>query len=437
MTEFKEDDILPPAPDTLPLGDIGEKNMSKESEAEEADTTKDEHITDLDHTQAAAPKRYGRMLAEYVSPFPPPGYYLRPLPNLEEESKYHFASKDISAWHSSTNLQYPPPHFGNPYPSMPPSPYHAHPNASRSSCGVTPSPVGWPPFFYEEDPPFSRYEVHNSPPPYYNVVKKTKVRYRKQPVQDDFNEEKKAEDVARTCPPQEDVCAFDEETMTEEAKTAEKEETKAKATRTKEKTTGATKTKEKATGATKTKEKTTEATKTKERRTKATKVEETKTKEVTEEAAKVKESKDATESNKPKEEIAASGRMSQLIVKVEPIRIETPEERRERKNAVARARASRNRERFAEIELKPEGERTQEEKDFYAHILKQKSKKNNRSRSRAAENNSEVDRIRAKPEKERTKEENDFLDYMWRRKIRKNQGDVERRKRIKREQKGK
>lgn len=106
-------------------------------------------------------------------------------------------------------------------------------------------------------------------------------------------------------------------------------------------------------------------------------------------------------------------------------------DRRARKNSQSRARAAKLRERIDIIQLKPESERTEEEKEVYNSYQYRRQRKNDRSRERAIEKKAEIERILAKPENKRTKIENEFLEIALSAKQRKNQGDRLRRQRIK------
>lgn len=106
-------------------------------------------------------------------------------------------------------------------------------------------------------------------------------------------------------------------------------------------------------------------------------------------------------------------------------------DRRSRKNAQSRARASKLRDRISEIEAKQESERTEEERTIYAQYEARRQRKNDRSRERALEKKEEIDRILAKPEKKRTKIEKQFLETALSAKKRKNEGDRLRRQRLK------
>jgi hypothetical protein len=106
-------------------------------------------------------------------------------------------------------------------------------------------------------------------------------------------------------------------------------------------------------------------------------------------------------------------------------------DRRSRKNAQSRSRASKLRERIAIIETKPESERNEEEKQIFAQFEARRQRKNDRSRERALEKKEEIDRILVKPEKKRSKIEKQFLDGALGAKKRKNEGDRLRRQRLK------
>jgi hypothetical protein len=106
-------------------------------------------------------------------------------------------------------------------------------------------------------------------------------------------------------------------------------------------------------------------------------------------------------------------------------------DRRSRKNAQSRARATKLRERIGIIEFKPEGERDEEERLIWSQYEQRRSRKNDRSRERAMEKKEEIDRILANPEKKRTKIERSFLDTALYSKKRKNEGDRMRRQRLK------
>jgi hypothetical protein len=106
-------------------------------------------------------------------------------------------------------------------------------------------------------------------------------------------------------------------------------------------------------------------------------------------------------------------------------------DRRSRKNAQSRARAAKLRDRISEIESRPEGDRTEEERTIFGQYEARRQRKNDRSRERALEKKEEIDRILAKPEKKRTKIEKQFLETALSAKKRKNEGDRLRRQRLK------
>ena len=81
--------------------------------------------------------------------------------------------------------------------------------------------------------------------------------------------------------------------------------------------------------------------------------------------------------------------------------------------------------------MKPESERTEEERDLFNSYQYRRQRKNDRSRERAIEKKQEIDRILSKPENKRTKIENEFLEIALSAKQRKNQGDRIRRQRLK------
>lgn len=106
-------------------------------------------------------------------------------------------------------------------------------------------------------------------------------------------------------------------------------------------------------------------------------------------------------------------------------------DKRERKNARSRARASKLRERIDAIASKPRNERTQEEQELLEKDGSRRHSKNTRSRQRATEKKIEVERILAIPEKKRSKIERDFLENTMEARSRKNLGDRLRRQRMK------
>ena len=105
--------------------------------------------------------------------------------------------------------------------------------------------------------------------------------------------------------------------------------------------------------------------------------------------------------------------------------------RRARKNAQSRARATKHRQRIAEIERKPESERTEEEIQIYETHQERRQRKNDRSRERALEKKDEIDKILAKPVNKRSRIELQFLETALGAKKRKNEGDRLRRTRLK------
>jgi hypothetical protein len=128
-----------------------------------------------------------------------------------------------------------------------------------------------------------------------------------------------------------------------------------------------------------------------------------------------------------------AGVSSRLRTYIKP-RIPSTQEvldRRARKNAQSRARAAKLRQRIAEIELKPEDNRTEEEGHLWAQYEQRRQRKNNRSRERALEKKEEIDRIISKADKKRSKIEKQFLETALSAKKRKNEGDRLRRQRLK------
>jgi hypothetical protein len=106
-------------------------------------------------------------------------------------------------------------------------------------------------------------------------------------------------------------------------------------------------------------------------------------------------------------------------------------DRRAKKNAQSRSRASRLRERIQEIKTKPESERTDDEQALVIQYESRRGRKNDRSRDRAIEKKSEIERILNKQERKRTTLEKQFLETALNAKQRKNEGDRLRRQRIK------
>lgn len=106
-------------------------------------------------------------------------------------------------------------------------------------------------------------------------------------------------------------------------------------------------------------------------------------------------------------------------------------DRRTRKNAQSRARASKLRDKIVVIERKNDEDKTDEEQGTWAQYEVRRRRKNDRSRERAMEKKEEIDRILAKPDKKRTKIEKQFLETALSVKKRKNEGDRLRRQRLK------
>ena len=110
---------------------------------------------------------------------------------------------------------------------------------------------------------------------------------------------------------------------------------------------------------------------------------------------------------------------------------EETEQRRERKNALSRANAQRQREQIELIRTKPEWERTEEESQLLFKFDNRRGRKNTRSRERATETKEAVDGILQKPEERRTAIEVQFLRAQLHKKSRKNESDRMRRERLK------
>lgn len=106
-------------------------------------------------------------------------------------------------------------------------------------------------------------------------------------------------------------------------------------------------------------------------------------------------------------------------------------ERRLRKNAQSRSRATKLKDRIEKIKLKPVEERTEEEIQVYSLFEERRQKKNERSRQRAVEKKTEIARIMNIPESDRTEEEKQYLTVNLTAKQRKNEGDRLRRERLK------
>jgi len=106
-------------------------------------------------------------------------------------------------------------------------------------------------------------------------------------------------------------------------------------------------------------------------------------------------------------------------------------ERRLRKNAQSRSRATKLKDRVEQIKLKSVEERTEEEMQVYTVFEERRQKKNERSRQRAEEKKTEIARIMVIPESERSEEEIHYLEVNLTAKQRKNEGDRLRRERLK------
>lgn len=126
----------------------------------------------------------------------------------------------------------------------------------------------------------------------------------------------------------------------------------------------------------------------------------------------------------------AAARMKMYVKSKVPTRQEILD-RRARKNAQSRARASKLRDRIMEIKDRPKEEMNEEELGLLEQYENRRQRKNDRSRERAIEKKSEIDRILNKPERKRTKIERQFLETALTAKQRKNEGDRLRRQRIK------
>jgi hypothetical protein len=106
-------------------------------------------------------------------------------------------------------------------------------------------------------------------------------------------------------------------------------------------------------------------------------------------------------------------------------------DRRARKNAQSRLRASRLKKRIADIQAMDEKDRTPEEVAILGVFEERRQRKNGRSRERAMERKSEYDRIMALPESEWTSEQRKFVQETVIAKFKKNEGDRLRRKKLK------
>lgn len=358
--------MLPPPPETLPLGDVG--NMPKETETTKTSEERDAKNKTTHHYFPLYPHNN-------VSPFPPPGYYLNPPPNWEEESESPPNNKGGPCPYPGGTHN---PPFGYALPPWPTSPYYSHPNSDRSSCKIMPPCFGrWPPKdpYEGEPPPFGLYQIiarprYHPPQELYDVQQDGEESEEDEEVSSkEVSTQGKGGSALKEVPKKRD------EPVRPQEKAARRQEEKASKDIIAEETTSAP---------------------------------------IKEEGAK-------------KQNAATTG----YVYKPRPKVVEDPATRRKRKNAQARARAARNRERLIALEAKPDSERTAEEKAFLAKVLAKRARKNNRSRNRAAENKIEMERISQIPEKDRTQEEIKFLAKMLTVKKRKNEGDVERRKRIK------
>lgn len=106
-------------------------------------------------------------------------------------------------------------------------------------------------------------------------------------------------------------------------------------------------------------------------------------------------------------------------------------ERRQRKNAQSRLRATQLKEQISDIQSKPPLERTEEEISILDMYEERRTKKNERSRERASFRKQQMDDILSKPETSWTEEEKSFMVKTMVAKYKKNEGD-----RIRRKQKG-
>lgn len=148
------------------------------------------------------------------------------------------------------------------------------------------------------------------------------------------------------------------------------------------------------------------------------------------ESAEMEDSDDEGSERKLPADTSSASRARLYVKSKVPTRQEILD-RRARKNAQSRSRASKLRARVDAIAAKPDSERTEEERELYDSYQYRRQRKNDRSRERAIEKKTEIERILTKPEKKRTKIERDFLETALYAKQRKNQGDRLRRQRIK------
>jgi hypothetical protein len=145
------------------------------------------------------------------------------------------------------------------------------------------------------------------------------------------------------------------------------------------------------------------------------------------------EDDDDDDDGDPETEIGSYGaaaRMKMYVKSKVPTRQEILD-RRARKNAQSRARASKLRDRIMDIKDRPRDELNEEELGLLEQYENRRGRKNDRSRERAIEKKSEIDRILNKPERKRSKIERQFLETALTAKQRKNEGDRLRRQRIK------
>lgn len=106
-------------------------------------------------------------------------------------------------------------------------------------------------------------------------------------------------------------------------------------------------------------------------------------------------------------------------------------DRKAKKNAQSRARASKLRERIEILQQKPNEARTPEELQLLQTFEERRRRKNERSRERAIEKKLEIENILTKPDRKRSKNEKSSLEVAMNAKQRKNEGDRLRRERIK------
>lgn len=106
-------------------------------------------------------------------------------------------------------------------------------------------------------------------------------------------------------------------------------------------------------------------------------------------------------------------------------------DRRARKNAQSRLRASKLKDRIARIQAKAPENRNPEEKRSLEVFEERRQRKNGRSRERATERKKEYDRIMAVPETQWGSQEKGFVQETVVAKFKKNEGDRMRRKKLK------